>query len=382
MPTVLIDNGSHTLKIGLAGEPARILPNYALRTTDSNPPLYGSYINRLPIITEAYKISICKGGEICEWELEDLVWRDALQQLYQDPNCKLSSYIHNLSPTCSDLDLITTTSIDAHPAAKRQLLEYCFETMQFSSVAAQSPQAYLTRHPMLSSATTGIILDAGYLGVSTTAFLYTNPILYSHGPIDCGGRLLWNLFTDLLQETVDPRFVVDTRKRCLLVESLQNCFFTAEENSQIEIAFCVEKNDYIVRSTPDTPLTPPNNNEDRYTLGIRNTEGVVQSLLEQTITNIPNMITTCIQSLPTELQLLSKANVFLCGGLANIQTLVETTKDTLLASAIVDNVITLPNPHTSVYDGMQVYADTAEYLRSRITRQLYEEYGCAGLEHN
>lgn len=376
---MLIDNGSHTLKIGLAGEPARVLPNYALLINDSNPPLYGSYLKGVPIIIEAYKTFICKGGEICERELEDLVWRDALLQLYNDRNCMLSSSLHSLSPTCSDLDLITTTSPDAHPAEKRQLLEYCFETMQFASIVAQSPQTYLTKHPVISGTTSGIILDVGYTGTSATAFLYTNPLLYSHTFMDCGGKLLDNVFTNLLQETIDPMFLAGIRKRCLLIESLRDCFFAAEENSQIGIVFCNEKNDYTVRSTLDTSS---NNNKDRYNLGIRNTESIMRSLLEQITVNFPSIVTGCIQSLPTELHPLSKGNVFLCGGLANIRPLVEIVKDTLLASSIVDSLTTLPNPHISIYDGMQAYADTTEYLRSRITRQLYEEYGSIGLEHN
>lgn len=381
MPTILLDNGSHALKIGLIGEPARIFPNYALRVNDSNFPLYGSYLNGLPITTEADKTSVCKAGEIYEWKLEDLIWRDALLQLYQNQDCKLSDQLHTLFPTCSDLDLITTTSTDAHPAAKRQFLEYCFETMQFASVVAQPPQAYLTRHSLLSNATTGIILDMGYAGMSSTAFLYTNPILYSHTLVDCGGSLLNSLFTALLQKTIDPGFLVDIRKRCLLIESLQKCFFTATENSQIEIAFCAEKNNYLIKAISDS-LPAPTNDEGRCILDIRNTEGVVQNLLEQIATHVPNMITTCIQSLPTELQSLSKGNVFICGGLANIPPMTEITKDVLLTSALIDNVVILPNPQTAVYDGMQLYAETAEYARSRITRQLYEEYGCVGLEHN
>lgn len=381
MPTILLDNGSHTLKMGLAGEPPRIFPNYALRIGDSNIPLYGSYLHGLPLITEGYKTSVCKAGEIYEWSLEGSIWRDALLQLYQDSDCKLSNCLHSLVPACSDLDLITTTSIDAHPAARRQLLEYCFETMQFASVVAQPPQAYLARHPLLANATTGIMLDMGYAGVYTTAFLYANPILYSHTFVDCGGSLLDNLFTELLQETIDPGFLVDIRKRCLLVESLRNCFFDAAGNSQIEITFCPEKKNYSVKPILDS-LPAPGGDEDRYVLDIRNTEDVMQNILEQIVAHIPNVITTCIQSLPTELQALSQANVFLCGGLAKISPLTEILKDALLTNTTADNVVVLPNPQTSVYDGMQAYAETTEYFRSRITRQLYEEYGCAGLEHN
>lgn len=381
MPIILLDNGSHALKMGLAGEPPRIFPNYALRVSDSNIPLYGSYLHGLPLITEAYKTSVCKAGEIYEWSLEGSIWRDALLQLYQDSDCKLSACLHSLVPTCSDLDLITTTSIDAHPAARRQFLEYCFETMQFASVVAQPPQAYLTRHPLLSNATTGVILDMGYAGMYTTAFLYTNPILYSHTFVDCSGSLLDNLFTELLQETVDPEFLTGIRKRCLLVESLRNCFFNSAGNSQIEITFCAETKNYLVKPTLDSPPIP-GGDEDRYVLDIRNTEGATQNILEQIVSHIPNVITTCIQSLPTELQTLSQANIFLCGGLANIPPLIEIMKDTLLTNTPVNNVILLPNPQTSVYEGMQAYVETTEYFRSRITRQLYEEYGCAGLEHN
>lgn len=210
MQVVVVDNGAHTLRAGLAtdAEPAARVPNCVARAKKEKTVLVGDGLRQH---TRTHDLALHRAherGYVVNWDVERAVWDRVA--------CLASSSSSSSSAAASDAGLLLTEAPLCPAPLRRTTLQVVFEELGFAAHLAAVPAALaLRRHLHLllqqqqqqpQQRRAALVIDAGFSFMHAvpcacggrTSAAWARPLAQGVRRVDVGGKALTNLLKEVV----------------------------------------------------------------------------------------------------------------------------------------------------------------------------------------
>ena len=236
MPTVVLDNGAHTIKVGYAGQnsPAKTIPNYAVRPRREQRLYIGDQIAYIADQSSLHFRRPINRGIVVDWGFEQEVW-----------NRVFSKHVLNVTP--KDSTLLVTEPMFNPSQVRQRMDEIVFEHFGFqnyyrTSCPSLALAGYQQQSQQLDEASFGanaaLVLDSGYSFTHACPVFGDVPLNYAIRRLEVGGKAL----ASYMKEMVSYR-AFDMMNETLVIEDMvrKSCYLSLNYQKDLLMARKVRK---------------------------------------------------------------------------------------------------------------------------------------------
>ncbi|VDC01837.1 unnamed protein product [Peniophora sp. CBMAI 1063] len=383
---VVVDNGAHTIKVGLAStssQDAKVFPNAVIRSKGDKTTYYGSdFANCKDAASLNFRLPFEKGF-IVDWDAQKAIWDGVLREdfLGVDP---------------SESTLLLTEPYFNLPNLQTTYDQFVFEEYEFDAYYRCAPAAlipYGTLFKAKGQPNPECVL------VVDTGFSYTHIVPLINGVvqwsavkrIDVGGKLLTNHLKELVSyrqwNMMDETYIMNEVKEAC-------CYVSQDFSADLEICRKDTKSNSVVQEyvLPDFTSNRRGRVRDRdempvdsdQVLYMGNERFSVPEVLFQPDylglrqAGLAPTIAQSIALLPEELQGMFWANIGLIGGNSKLPGLAKRLRTELRPLAPSEYEVVVHESKDSileVYRAGVAFAKTASFRNHIVTREEYLENG-------
>lgn len=409
--TVVIDNGSHTIKTGFAdplpdaASDCKVIPNCIARSSEGGRGGQKIYIaDQLEQCEDLGEVAFrrpLEKGFIVNWDLELDIWK----QTFFKNGAKLQCDPH-------ETNLLLTEASNCPLALQTNTDQIIFEELEFAS-------AYRCSGPSLNvwndvpalmgdqasdrpRAECAVIIDSGYSDTTVTPVIHGRPVEPAIRRLEVGGKTMTNLLKELSSlrhwNLMDESHLVSQIKEdtCYVSQDfkrdLQNVWDmkgpkqkanALQQGTLLEYILPDYRTTYRGHVKTDFSAAQPSGDETTLPLG--NERFVVPELLfnpsdiGSSQTGLPEMVVQSLSCLPVALWPGVLANIVVVGGNAKLPGFVERLETELRGMTPGDCLLRVrapKDPLTYTWLGGARLASNQERMRkTAVSRQDYLEHG-------
>lgn len=391
IPTVVIDLGSSTIKVGYAGQDA---PLQVVSAVVGH--VRGEHFMDLEKHAHVDK-DVYVGDEV--WAFRDVlqvkrVIKNGVVQNWADFELLLKHILHEDMGLPADLHEypVLLTEPPLNPKANRETLMKCmFETFNFAAVYVANTA---TMSLYSTGAVTGIVIECGYDVSTSVAVFEGEPIPNSLRRLDVAGKELDNYMIRLLNmrgyrfnelRAIDQFLIRDIKESLCEVASDAAALAEAKaEAPEEEYNTASNGNDmlpgYEKKAVPDV-LSIGNERFDCPEALFNPGPITGKDLL---VPGLQKMVQQTAEAVAMDLVKPLYANVLLSGGTTMLTGIVHRLEEELKAivpPTVTVNVKAPPQRHIAVWAGGSVLAMAKSFNFHWVSREEYDEYGCELAHH-
>jgi len=400
---LVIDNGSGSTKIGVAGQTPRVLPNQIVKPKGDRRSYIGDQLNEGKdkdvgcVNTSAlnYRRPFDK-GYLVNWEVQHEIW----------------DYAFSKEIIPSENSLLLTEPLFNIDSLKKKMYEMVYEEYQFQSLCcASAPFLSLLEYKFANPeskfahpSTAQIVVDSGYSFTHVVPFFDNQKINHAIKRINIGGKSL----TNYLKELVSFRhwnMMDETRIINIIKERV--CFVSTDFEKDLKMStlrgqantllqqyvlpdFVNSNTGYIKGSTNDPTLSSNKSAsasfpKEEQILPMNNERFTVPELLMRpgdigiAQAGLPEAICQSVCASPgTYIQESLYANILLTGGntlFLNMKERVAAELRAFVPEECSVNVFIPTDPILSAWYGGSIFAQDVSYEKYTVTQQDYLEHG-------
>lgn len=395
--TLILDNGSYILKAGYATQSQpHLIPNCITHSRNK------TFLGELPENTDVSGLTFQRPherGVLVDWRVENTIWNFTMD-LLNDSNSdtKDDDYVtgknnEEFDPT--ETNLIVTEAVTTLPQISSNLDQMVFEHFNFQSHYRCSPQSLVpwnlpsSGKPNLRHC--ALVVDIGFHSITIVPTILGEVFVPGIVQVPVGGRIMTGWLKERISfsqfNMMNETYLVNQikEKTCYVAKDflaeLSKCK-NDPKSFQLNYALPEQPGDlgHVLNTTEEKSIS-----SDGQILRLTNDRFTIPELLfnphhiDLQNAGISESIHQSLLRVPSELQTLFCANIFLTGGVAKTPGLVERLKKDL--QPLVPNnaklIITLPeDPQTYAWTGGQHLANEPGMLdKVNVTREMYMEYG-------
>ncbi|EDW26984.1 GL16521 [Drosophila persimilis] len=390
---VVLDNGAHTAKVGLANqEEPRVVPNCIMKAkSERRRAFVGNQIEDCRDTSALFYILAFQRGYLLNWDTQKTVW----------------DYIFSKEGIGCSLDnrnIVITEPQMNFPSVQEAMLEMLFEQyrvagMYKTTAADLAAFNYVADSEERTTMQTlnCIIIDVGYSFTHIVPFVLGRRVLEGIRRIDMGGKALTNHLKELISyrqlNMMDESHVVNQIKEdvCFVAEDFKEAMRVHQcEKKRKEVAIDYVLPDFttIKRGYVRIPGRPRMDEETMQTVPLCNERFTVPELLFNPSdigihqVGIPEAVADCLKACPWQAHRELLLNILIVGGCAQFPGFLPRLKKDLRALVPDDLEVSLICPEDPVryawYGGREV-ATSPNFEEFVYTRDDYEEFGVHGL---
>ena len=199
----VLDNGAHSLKLGLVGdEEPHIVPNAVFKSKSERRRVFvGSELEECKDLSGLFYIPPFQRGYLVNWDVQRQVWDHAF-----------GPTVMNLD--CSATRLLLTEPLFNFPSIRVTQLEVLVEEYGFSSLAVTTAPTLSSHHYSLKRGHPPccLVVDAGYSCTHIAPHYHNKVVLEGVRRVSVGGKLLSNHLKELVSyrqlQVLDETYVM------------------------------------------------------------------------------------------------------------------------------------------------------------------------------
>lgn len=380
-PIVVLDNGASTVKAGIldaAGSQPRIIPNAVIRSKGDKATYIGHEFERCRDYSALHYRLPFEKGLLVDWDAQKAVW-DGI----------FSDEVLGVDTTNSSL-LITEPYFNL-PNIQEVYDQFVFEEYEFQSYYRCTPASLIPHGDLFRNLSPQpecmLVVDSGFSFTHVVPILDGRVVWKAVKRLDVGGKLLTNQLKELVSfrqwNMMNETYIMNHVKESC-------CFLTSDFSRDLEA--CRVSNtivqEYVLPDlTRERKGHVKEENEmstNEQVLVMNNERFSVPEIIFRPDdlgidqTGLPGTISLSISSLPSDLQGLFWANIFLIGGNTKFPNLGYRLLKELRSLAPVDCEVSIhesPEPITEAYFAALNFASMPEFSRLVVTRSEYAEFG-------
>ncbi|KAI7898543.1 actin-like protein ARP6 [Cokeromyces recurvatus] len=387
IPTIILDNGAHTMKVGLSSthKSPRLIPNAIIRDKKDKRQYIGDELDECTDFSSLYYRIPFEKGLLVNWTIERSIW-DRLFKSHFDPK---SSRLLITEP-CFNLPIIQ----DSYDQVIFEEYEFkaCYRTMA-PQLCLYNELSGLFKDKLGSIPDCVLVVDSGYSFTHTVPFLMGKPVLKGIRRLNVGGKLL----TNHLKEVVSFRSY-DMMEETYIINDVKekSCFISKDVYKDLDICRKQGIKNSIIQeyvlpdfvNTTEGHIRPyGSTSSDQQVLLMNNERFMIPEILMHPSdigidqAGIPEAITQSVLACDSSIHGLLYANIVLVGGNANIPGYMERIEQDLrlLVPTEFDiRIVTPPNPVTFAWEGGNRFtslSSKSELQKTFVQRKEYLEYG-------
>ncbi|EPB83557.1 hypothetical protein HMPREF1544_09718 [Mucor circinelloides 1006PhL] len=395
-PTVILDNGAHSMKVGIASDGAspKLVPNAIVRGKADKRHYVGDQMDNCTDFSSLYYRLPFEKGLLVNWGIERTIWDSLFKNVAKiepkDSRLLITEPCFNLPAIQDNYDQIVFEEFEFGACFRTIGPELCllndlgelFGDNQSGSVAASIPDCAL-------------IVDSGYSFTHIVPFLKGKAIPEGVRRINVGGKLLTNQLKEVVSfrsyDMMEETYIInDVKEKCCFVSKdvyldLDICKKPLAKNTIIQEYvlpdFINNKTGHIRTKGADATVA------DQQILAMNNERFMIPEILmhpsdiglEQA--GIPEAIVQSVNACDPAIHGLLYANIVLVGGNANIPGYVERIQQDLRQLVPIDYEIRIAkpeNPVTFAWEGgnrLISLSTEKELQKTFVQRKEYLEYG-------
>jgi actin-related protein 6 len=387
-PTLVVDNGSYTIKAGMSvdGEP-RVVPNCLMKTkSERRKTFIGNQVGECRDLSGLFYIYPHQKGYLVNWDIEKKIWDHVMGRDMIDINPRTTSLL--LTEPCCNF-----------PSIQESLNEIAFEEYQFKSffrcpAAVLSAIKHSQDHPQSICC---CVVDVGFSFTHIIPIYGGRIISSSIRRIDIAGKVLTNHLKELISyrqlNVMDETYVINQAKE-------EVCFVSQDFYKDMELAKRRDHHNTIVRDyvLPDfshiqhgyvkiTPATKTAENEPAFEeqiIRLTNERFSVPELLFHPSDigiqqcGIPEAVIEAVTSTPDILHPHMYSNILVTGGSAMLPGFRDRVYRDIRALAPSEYDVKVFCPHdpiTWAWHGGTVLCKSSQFERLKVTRREFQEVG-------
>lgn len=363
----MLDNGSGTIKCGLAGmaQPLAYLP------TVIGKPLYRSIMPMIPndTVYVGDEAKRKKGILSLEYPIEHGVVRDwdGMEKVWQH------TFLNEIRIDPSAHPVILAEHVLSPHETREKSAEIMFEKFSVPAFFAAS-QASLALHSV--GVTTGVVVDIGDGTIQTSSIVNGEVLTHAARRVEFGGRECTDLFINLLSK--EGVFLGDTSSERDIARDMKEKLGYVAANYDIELK--KPRNDVIAQySMPDGDMAHIYHSRFSCAEALFRPKMVGKDTL-----SLPQMVATSILKAPPEARKELASNIVVIGGSSLFEGLPErlySELNQLLPSDIMPNKLVVPENRTCTawLGGSMIGSNVESYQCVCVTKNEYEESGSVAL---
>ncbi|GJJ13484.1 hypothetical protein Clacol_007738 [Clathrus columnatus] len=418
-PIIILDNGAHTIKVGLSTESVpRLVPNAAIRSKGDKQLYIGQEFDNCRDYSSLTNRFSFERGYLTDWDVQKAVWdylfsSEGMASDFKNTSLLITEPPFNFRSIQEKYDQLVFEEYEFESYVRcpgrsnslKQSQDEEFIPLLLATALAPygslfaSPQHLNVPYPECS-----IVVDSGF------SFTHVVPIMQGQilwggvRRIDVGGKLLTNHLSNLVSfrqwNMLDQTYIVnDIKEKCCFVTSsfkddLETCRIPGNNTTLQYVLPDVSRNrhGYIRDRSTTNPLPGSNRNpmessdpsdleqilymsNERFTVPelIFNPSdiGLSQAGLHHTIAD-------SIASLPEDIQGMFWANIGLIGGNMCFPNFENRLRQELRALAPIEYDVGLypsQEPILETYKAARAFSNSSAYFNLAITREEYNEGG-------
>ncbi|KAI8646745.1 actin family [Parasitella parasitica] len=393
--TVILDNGAHSMKVGIASEGAtpRLVPNAIVRGKSDKRHYVGDQMDDCNDFSSLYyRLPFEKVWLLVNWGIERTIW-DSLFKNVVPIEPKDSRLL--ITEPCFNLPAIQ----DSYDQIVFEEFEFgaCFRTIGPELCLLNDLGALFGDNPSGSVPDCALVVDSGYSFTHIIPFLKGKAIPEGVRRINVGGKLLTNQLKEVVSfrsyDMMEETYIInDVKEKCCFVskdvyQDLDICKKPSAKNTIIQeyvLPDFINSTTGRIRSrsaATDRSLT------DQQILVMNNERFMIPEILmhpsdiglEQA--GIPEAISQSVKACDPAIHGLLFANIILVGGNANIPGYVGRIEQELRQLVPIDYDIRIANPEnptTFAWEGgnrLISISTEKELQKTFVQRKEYLEYG-------
>ncbi|KAH8360699.1 hypothetical protein KR200_011270, partial [Drosophila serrata] len=390
---VVLDNGAHTAKVGLANQDEpQVVPNCIMKAkSERRRAFVGNQIDECRDTSALFYILAFQRGYLLNWDTQKTVW----------------DYIFSKDGIGCTLDgrsIVITEPQMNFQSVQEAMLEMLFEEYRVGGVykttaadlAAFNYVADSEERTTMQSLNC-IIIDVGYSFTHVVPFVLGRRVLEGIRRIDMGGKALTNHLKELISyrqlNVMDESHVVNQIKEdvCFVAEDFKEAMRvhqSEEKRREVTLDYVLPDFTTVKRGYIRVPGQPREDEDQQQSVPLCNERFTVPELLFNPSdigvqqVGIPEAVADCLKACPWEAHRELLLNILIVGGSAQFPGFLPRLKRDLRALVPCDLEVSLICPEDPVryawYGGKEV-ATSPNFDEFVYTREDYEEYGAHGL---
>ncbi|KAI9472348.1 MAG: actin-related protein 6-like protein [Benjaminiella poitrasii] len=387
-PTIILDNGAHTMKVGISSEYStpRLVPNAIARGKKDKRQYIGHELDDCTDASSLYYRLPFEKGLLVHWGLERTIWDHSLFQKIDPKSTRL---------------LITEPCFNP-PNLQDSYDQVIFEEYQFGAChRTTAPQLCLYNElsglfgdKLGSIPDCTLVVDSSYSFTYIVPFLRGQPVLKGIRRLNVGGKLLTNHLKEVVSfrsyDMMEETYIInDVKEQCCYISQdvyrdLDICKKQGIKNSIIQeyvLSDFVHTTKGHVRTAGSASI------ENQQVLLMNNERFMIPEILMHPSdigidqAGIPEAITQSVLACESSIHGLLYANIVLVGGNANIPGYMERIEHDLrllVPSKFDIRIATPPDPVTFSWEGGNRFvslSSKSELQKTFVQRKEYLEYG-------
>ncbi|KAG2195863.1 hypothetical protein INT46_005544 [Mucor plumbeus] len=394
-PTVILDNGAHSMKVGIASDDAtpRLVPNAIVRGKADKRHYVGDQLENCTDFSSLYYRLAFEKGLLVNWGIERTIWDSLFKNVTQiepkDSRLLITEPCFNLPAIQDNYDQIVFEEFEFGACFRTIGPELCllndigglFDENKLGSVAAVPDCA--------------LIVDSGYSFTHIVPFLKGKAIPEGVRRINVGGKLLTNQLKEVVSfrsyDMMEETYIInDVKEKCCFVskdvyQDLDICKKPFAKNTIIQeyvLPDFINNTTGHIRTKADKPHL-----SDQQILAMNNERFMIPEILmhpsdiglEQA--GIPEAIAQSVHACDSAIHGLLYANIVLVGGNADIPGYLERIQQDLRQFVPIEYEIRIAkpkNPTTFAWEGgnrLISISSEKELQKTFVQRKEYLEYG-------
>ncbi|XP_076632813.1 actin-related protein 6 [Colletes latitarsis] len=377
--TFVLDNGANTVKVGLASDNPKLVPNCIMKAkSERRRPFVGNQIEECRDASGLFYILPFQKGYLVNWDVQKTVW----DYIFSKECCPVN---------LNQLSVIVTEPLFNFSTVQEAITEIFFEEYECQSLlrinsTTLSCYQYKTEN---ANSKCCIVVDSGYSFTHIVPYVNDTKVKEGIRRIDVGGKLLTNHLKEIISyrqlHVMDETYVINQVKE-------DSCFVSQEFFKDMETAKNKLENNPIIKDyvLPDyTTLRrgylknpePPN---EQQTLRLSNERFAIPEILFYPSDvgirqmGIPEAIMDCLKGCEEETWPHLLSNIILTGGNAKFpgfQERIYKEVRSLAPAEYTINVHLPENPITYSWYGGKTLSKDSIFSNLLVTREEYEEEG-------
>nr|XP_057931278.1 actin-related protein 6 [Doryrhamphus excisus] len=386
MPTLVLDNGAYTAKIGYSMENVSVIPNCQFRSKTSRMKTFtASQLDEIKDPSGLFYILPFQKGYLVNWDVQRKVW----DHLFGKEMFKVEF---------ADTSVVITEPYFNFTSIQESMNEILFEEYQFQSAVrinagSLSARYYFHNKP---SRVCCLLVDSGFSFTHIAPYCRSNKMKDAIRRISIGGKLLTNHLKEIISyrqlHVMDETHVINQVKEDVCYVSQD--FYKDMSIAQLKGHDNTVMRDYVLPdfSTIKKGFCKPAEQvvlSGKYKTGeqilrLANERFAVPEMLFHPSDiglqemGIPEAIVHSVQSLPEDMQPHMYDNILLTGGntlFPGFRERLETELRSLVPTHMPVSVMLPDNPITYSWEGGKLLAQYPDFYRMVVTRDDYEENG-------
>ncbi|EDW82658.1 uncharacterized protein Dwil_GK10108 [Drosophila willistoni] len=392
---IVLDNGAHTAKVGLAhqDEP-RVIPNCIMKAkSERRRAFIGSQIEECRDTSALFYILAFQRGYLLNWDTQKTVW----------------DYIFSkdgIGCTLDNRNIVITEPQMNFQSVQEAMLEMLFEEYRVAGLykttaadlAAFNYVADSEERTTMQSLNC-IIIDVGYSFTHIVPFVLGRRVQEAIRRIDVGGKALTNHMKELISyrhlNMMDESHVVNQIKEdvCFVAEDFKDTMRVHQSEAkrkQVAIDYVLPDFTTVKRGYVRIPGHPREDEEQQQMVPLCNERFTVPELLFNPSdigipqVGIPEAVADALQACPWQAHRELLLNILIVGGSSQFPGFLPRLKRDLRALVPDDLEVSLICPEDPVryawYGGREI-ATSPNFDEFLYTRDDYEEFGVHALQH-